>query len=453
MQKFSVVSLFSGCGGLDLGFKDFGFDLAYACDNDPAAIDCFKRNVHADAVVRSVESEEFRNDLESIGKADVVLGGFPCQGFSKAGPKIESDPRNQLYTEMKNAVARLKPSVFVAENVDGISQNFGGVFVKRIVQEFGQLGYTVDSKILQAAEFGVPQFRRRIFFVGVRNSISETFEWPKPTCVVNARNGEFKISDHPSLFEPPQKKKRGSPTSIGAAIGDIRELDTGKSDHAVTFTWPEKYLAVFNAIAPGQKLCNVRHSESSIYTWMIPEVFGKVSSREIEILETIAKNRRHKIHGSIPNGNPLSQETIERLAGLNDISQNIASLLKKDYLKKIDNRYDLKGAMFCSGLFKRPKWDEPAPTVLTLFHNPRYFLHPLENRPFSLRECARLQSFPDSFQITSDAVDLVSGYRLIGNAVPPTISRLIAENVFKLMSQKPRRKRSNEAALSNLVPR
>lgn len=89
MQR--VVSLFSGCGGLDLGFKVCGFDLIYACDSDPAAVDCYARNVDVNVHVRDVTSSEFRADIAAIGKADVVLGGFPCQGFSKAGPKSIDD--------------------------------------------------------------------------------------------------------------------------------------------------------------------------------------------------------------------------------------------------------------------------------------------------------------------------------------------------------------------------
>ncbi len=115
-----------------------------------------------------------------------------------------------------------------------------------------------------------------------------------------------------------------------------------------------------------------------------------------------------------------------------------ASLISKGYLKAKDGKYDLKGAMFCSGIFKRPRWQEPSPTVLTNFHNPRYFLHPLENRPFSLRECARLQGFPDTFLFTGcdSKVDLKSGYRLVGNAVPPPLSRLFAAATLHFLVQK-----------------
>ena len=98
---------------------------------------------------------------------------------------------------------------------------------------------------------------------------------------------------------------------------------------------------------------------------------------------------------------------IELIVGRNHFSLN--------YIKAKEDGYDLKGAMFCSGLFKRPKWDEPSPTVLTNFHNPRYFLHPSEYRPFTLRECARLQGFDDTFLFHGDGsiYSLEDGYRLV----------------------------------------
>ena len=169
-------------------------------------------------------------------------------------------------------------------------------------------------------------------------------------------------------------------------------------DHEVTNKWPAEYAHIFRSVGAGQKLCNVRHSPTSVYTWQIPEVFGRVSNRERLILETIGRHRRHKQYGDIPNGNPLPTQEIERLSGLRAIEPEIRELRSKGYLKPVNDGYDLKGAMFCSGLFKRPLWNEPAPTVLTNFHNPRFFLHPLEDRPFTLRECARLQSFGDSFE-------------------------------------------------------
>jgi DNA (cytosine-5)-methyltransferase 1 len=445
MKMRSVVSLFSGCGGLDLGFKEYAFDLTYACDIDPAALDCYARNIDRHVFLRDVASSEFHADIAAIGSADVVLGGFPCQGFSKAGPKKVSDTRNVLYREMKNAIAKLRPYLFIAENVDGLSQNFAGEYLKLILQDFKEIGYNVQYRILDATAFGLAQHRRRIFFVGIRLPSTYTFQWPSPTHEVKLRNGEFKVPEESieqlPLFQwassnstPVLEKTR----TIQDAIVDLVELDEKIPDHQVTKDWPQKYEAVFKAIKEGQKLCNVRHASTSVYTWEIPEVFGEVTQRERFILKTISKYRRHKKYGDIANGNPLPIEEIERLSGLRQVQREITSLISKGYLKEKDSKYDLKGAMFCSGIFKRPHWDEPSPTVLTNFHNPRYFLHPLKDRPFSLRECARLQGFPDTFVFTGfgSKVDLVSGYRLVGNAVPPPLSRLFAAAAWQFLVEK-----------------
>ncbi|MEX0724985.1 MAG: DNA cytosine methyltransferase [Planctomycetaceae bacterium] len=437
-----VVSIFSGCGGLDLGFKEAGFELVFACDTDKAAVDCYSRNVDKNVFVRDVRSREFHADIMDIASCDVVLGGFPCQGFSKAGPKREGDDRNTLYVEMRKVVEILRPSIFIAENVDGLRQNYAGQYLKRIVADFEAIGYDVDQHVLDTAAYGVPQHRRRIFFVGTLQGSDDLFVWPHPTHRAKTRNGEFKLADRggPNLFADlagPSRDQHERARTIKDAIQDLVELRPGVPDHAVTYAWPKKYEAIFRAINEGQKLCNVRHADTSVYTWQVPEVFGEVTDRELLVLETISRHRRHKQYGDIPNGNPLPLGEIERLTGTSGLKTEILSLMMKHYLKDMGERYDLQGAMFCSGLFKRPRWNEPSPTVLTNFHNPRYFLHPLKDRPFSLRECARLQTFPDAFEITGDGekVDLVSGYRLIGNAVPPLLSRHFADAVRRFLSR------------------
>ena len=92
MANFRVVSVFCGCGGLDLGFLRAGFELVYACDNDPAAVACYRRNLDERVFCRDATSDEFHADIRNVGRCDVVLGGFPCQGFSKAGPKQKVTP-------------------------------------------------------------------------------------------------------------------------------------------------------------------------------------------------------------------------------------------------------------------------------------------------------------------------------------------------------------------------
>ena len=423
----TVVSLFTGCGGLDLGFHEEGFRAIYAADNDPAAIAVYRENIGPFAYVRDVTTPLFHEEIRKLGNADVVLGGFPCQGFSKAGPKNHSDQRNVLYLEMRQTISELRPKLFVAENVDGLSQNFGGTFLRAITEDFTTVGYRVEHRIVDAVAYGVPQHRRRVIFVGVRSDQPD-FSWPDPTHELPRRNGESNINlAVKSLWDFSDESARKA-VSIRDALATLPPLEiTG--DHSVTNNWPKKYELVFKAIGPGQKLCNVRHSPTSVYTWQIPEVFGTVSERQREILETLARNRRHKRYGSIPNGNPLSVLDISILLDAKISECDIEQLVEMGYLKQIDEKYDLKGAMFCSGLFKRPLWDEPSPTVLTNFHNPRYFLHPSEDRPFTLRECARLQGFPDSFRFTDAGINLEDGYRLVGNAVPPTISRVFAKAI------------------------
>ncbi|MEG4070715.1 DNA cytosine methyltransferase [Microcoleus sp. Pol11C2] len=425
---FSVVSLFSGCGGLDIGFKELGFELIYACDSDAAAVDCYSRNVDQNVFLRDVTSSDFHEDIKQLGHCDVVLGGFPCQGFSKAGPKNENDTRNTLYTQMWRAVNKLRPAIFIAENVDGINQNFKGNYLKCIIEDFKQIGYRVEYRTLDTVWFGVAQHRRRTFFVGVPEEAENTFRFPSPTYEIKARNGEYKLFNELNDDEISSRQLKPVLT-IKDAISDLLELDSKVPDHKITTNWPKTYKFIFKSIKQGQKLCNVRHSSSSVYTWEIPEFFGEVTERERIILENIGKHRRHKKYGAIPNGNPIPTKEIEMLSQLTDIELELKSLMSKGYLKQKDGKYDLKGAMFCSGLFKKPFWNEPSPTILTNFYNPRYFLHPLKDRPFSLRECARLQGFPDIFIFTegSSQLDLVSGYRLVGNAVPPPISKLFAK--------------------------
>ena len=434
-HKPRVLSLFSGCGGLDIPFSSGRYEIVCAIDNDPAAIRCLEANLGCNTAVMDVTSDRFEQQLKDYGAVDIVLGGFPCQGFSKSGPKKADDPRNKLYKAMLRAVEVCKPAMFLAENVDGMAQNFKGSFVEQIKNDFGRLEYSVESRILNAVNYGVPQFRRRIFFVGTAEGMNARFEWPAPTNFGESRNGEFKtawdIGTQPDLFQP---EPLLPPRTMSDAISDLLEDGTEVPDQKPAVRIRERDSNVMARIKEGQKLCNVRFSDTSVYTWDIPEVFGETSEREKAILLTIGKNRRKKQYGTIPNGNPLPLGTISELSGLELKRSELDDLANRGFLKRIDKRYDLKGAMFCSGLYKRPKWNEPSPTVLTVFNNPRYFFHPLEERPFSVRECARLQSFPDDFKFMDTGIGAEDAYRLIGNAVPPRLAAALQESIWKYVS-------------------
>jgi DNA (cytosine-5)-methyltransferase 1 len=421
---FRAVSLFSGCGGMDLGFAGAGFSIVRAIDLDPAAAAVHADNFGAPAVAGDVTRTDFAAWRRELGSLDVVLGGFPCQGFSKAGPKRADDPRNGLYRAMLDAVAELEPAIFVAENVEGLAQNFGGRYLELILTDFARLGYQVAVALIDAIGYGVPQHRRRIFFVGTAAG-TPPVSWPQPAHAVRVRNGEsgrvgLASAGGVGLLEP---------VPVSAAIGDLRSLDAAVPGHEVITGWPGRYEAIIKAIGPGQKLCNVRHGPESVRTWDIPQAFGPVTAAERDVLEAIARIRRHRKYGTIPNGNPLPVPVIEELTGQRGLRPVLAGLCERGFAKVLDGCYDLRGGLFCSGQFRRPRWDDPAPTVLTQFGNPRYFLHPLEDRPFSLREAARLQGFPDTFVLRPPGVSLPDAFRLAGNAVPPPLARALAGQV------------------------
>ena len=438
-EQFRVLSLFSGCGGLDLPFSEPHYRVVKAYDSDPAAVCCLRTNLGIDAEVMDVTDPVFPYKLQAVGHIDLVLGGFPCQGFSKAGPKRSDDPRNRLYEAMLQAVVMTQPALFIAENVDGMAQNFSGTFVGQIKDDFHRAGYGVSYRILNAVNFGVPQYRRRIFFVGVRQDVAVPFMWPEETHYGGSRNGEFKtgweVDEHPSLFRLNQLLR---PRTICDAIGDLLGQNETFPDH-VCAGYSEDDVKVMRKSSEGQKLCNVRFSDTSIYTWDIPAVFGETTNCERRILLTIGKNRRKSIYGSVPNGNPLSLAVISELSGVAVGESELVSLVERGFLKRMGDRFDLKGAMFCSGLYKRPKWDEPSPTVLTVFDNPRFFFHSKLDRPFTIRECARLQSFPDTFRFLGTGISIKDAYRLIGNAVPPEMAHALERQVRRFLLKTRRR--------------
>lgn len=395
-EPLKVLSLFAGCGGLDLGFKQAGFELVWANEIDPHACLTYKNNIgnHVyEGDIRDIQRDNLPADI------DIVIGGFPCQGFSMAGKRDVNDERNFLYREMKRIIGLVKPRFFVAENVRGLISMEKGRVLEKILNDFRELGYHVDYRLLYAPDFGVPQERYRIFIVGTIEE--EDIPFPEP-------------------YVYPYK-------TVRETIGDIISLGA-LSNHEITQKWPHTYNLIMQRIAEGQKLCNSRHGNSSVYTWDIPEVYGEVTDEETEILLTIAKNRRHKIYGP-KDGNPLSASVISSLIGweIERVYPIIESLINKEYLIEKDNKFDITKATFTR--FKRLSWDTPSPTVLTNFDNPRNYIHPSENRPLTVREAARIQTFPDEFIFYGP---YQKQYTQVGNAVPPLLAYHIAETIKKM---------------------
>jgi DNA (cytosine-5)-methyltransferase 1 len=176
-----VLSLFSGAGGLDLGLAVAGHEIVWANDDDPDCVNTYRRNLGDHIVlgdIRAISSAE-------MPSCDLVVGGFPCQGFSLANMRrTPDDERNVLYREFVRVVADKRPAFFLAENVKGILSLDRGTAIARIVADFAQLGYEVAYRLVNAADYGVPQTRMRVFIVGVRNDKAVAgvrFEYPRPT--------------------------------------------------------------------------------------------------------------------------------------------------------------------------------------------------------------------------------------------------------------------------------
>lgn len=175
-----IVSLFSGAGGLDLGLKNAGHDLIWANDIDQDAVETYRHNIGSHVVLADI-AELSDGD---IPKGDVVVGGFPCQGFSLANLRRSGeDTRNKLYLQFLRAVTVTRPLYFIAENVRGILSLDGGEAINRIVSDFSSAGYRVKYELFNAADFGVPQSRFRVIIAGTRNDlpVNADFQFPIPT--------------------------------------------------------------------------------------------------------------------------------------------------------------------------------------------------------------------------------------------------------------------------------
>lgn len=173
-----VVSLFSGAGGLDLGFQMAGHNIIWANDIYSDAVETYRHNLGNHIVCGDIS----KVSEEDIPDCDIIIGGFPCQGFSVANTKRhESDERNALYKELIRIIKAKRPKFFLAENVKGLTNLAQGKVFQMILHDFSELGYKVKYKILNAADYGVPQTRERVIIVGVRNDIDFEYTYPLPT--------------------------------------------------------------------------------------------------------------------------------------------------------------------------------------------------------------------------------------------------------------------------------
>lgn len=351
-MKYSVVDLFCGAGGLSKGFLDAGFDVKLGVDFDDAALKTFANN-HGNAIAKKLDLfnldnvVKIKNILNELGveKLDVLIGGPPCQGFSLAGNRIESDERNALYTAMVKTAELLKPRVVLLENVPGMLTLYNGKVKQRIFEDFENLGYTMNVKVLYAPEYGVPQIRKRAFFVGLLKS-NEKFTYPEPLL----SSDKFITCEDAISDLPPLQTDKGN-IIYGEEIQDY-------------FTLPKTQY---------QKEMRLRSSK----------VYNHIGSIPIE--------KTKKMISLVPEG------------------KNYKSL-PEEYRKL----YKYHEAL--------TRYDSKKPS-LTINTGHRSHFHYKWNRIPTVRESARLQSFPDDFIFFGNKSQQ---YKQVGNAVPPLLGKAIA---------------------------
>lgn len=332
METYNFIDLFSGAGGLLRGFMNAGFEPTFSVEMWEPAVETHKKNYPNVAIkaadIRNITDEELS---PYIGKVDVIVGGPPCQGFSTIGKRLVKDPRNELVFEFIRFVQVIRPKVFLMENVRGLLSSDGGKTKEAIENEYREIGYTVKSKVLCAADFGVPQLRNRVFFLGIRNDLELTPEFPSAT--------------HTS----------DNYTTVGNAINDLLGREYEVANHV-----PMKHNKTVEA-----RIACIREGE-----------------------------------GIPAEGLP----------------ENVARGSRSDYKGNTIKNF--------SHVYKRLSRFRPATTMVP-GHN-AFPLHPVANRSLTVREAARIQTFPDDVVFYGSRQDQCIQ---VGNAVPVLLAEVLAKHI------------------------
>lgn len=353
-----VVDLFCGCGGLSEGFQGAGFHTVAGLDVNINMVKTFAFNHPGSHAILGditcLAPEDLFQDPK-IKREDIalVMGGPPCQGFSTVGDRHAADPRNRLFYEFVRFVEEINPPLFLMENVPGLLTMQGGLVREIILKEFQNIGYEVAVKLLDASRFGVPQKRKRVFFLGNRVDI-----------------------DSESLFPP---EKESSPPSVDEAIGDLPPLFAGE----------DAFRMDYNGAARTEYQHLMRKGSEKIFNHKSPSHSPLVMNR----IRALSEGQNHQ---DLP-------KTLQLSSGYPNI-------------------------------YGRLWGDRPADVITGNFgcvSAPGRFIHPHQDRVLSVREGARLQSFPDDFIVLGRNQSIQ--YKQVGNAVPPLLARSIAKKLREIL--------------------
>ncbi|WP_165726288.1 DNA cytosine methyltransferase [Pseudoalteromonas sp. SA25] len=372
-MKPTAISLFCGAGGCSLGFKQAGYSILFANDKDAAAAETYRNNFpETTCSEQDIDTLDFKKLLPSLGlkqgELDILIGGPPCQGFSTAGTRFWDDPRNNLLKSYINALKALKPKWFLMENVEGLLTSNKGKYVFEASKAFLELGYDIRIEKVYSQEYGIPQRRKRVLIVGNLNG--HEFKMPSPTLKVSGQI--FKNSD----------------VTLQHAIQSLPRATNEKNKLLASILSPPKDN--FDRL--------MRDGADFISDHYSPVVDG------IQ-LERISNLKPGQTMKDLPEN--LQHESFKKRA-----NRRVA-----------DGTPTEKRGGAPSGI-KRLHHNEPCLTITGAAT--RELIHPTENRPLTLREAARIQTFPDSFNFYGNKSQKV---QQVGNAIPPILARIFAEHI------------------------
>ena len=358
MEKLKVADIFCGAGGLSYGFaNNRNFELVFANDIDNDAINSYQQNHKTISVFNSDIANLQEQSLKNFSQIDILLGGPPCQSYSTLG-KRQMDSRANLFKEYLRILKIISPQMFIFENVRGLVSMQNGSLFPYICSEFKKLGYFINYKIINSAEFGVPQIRERIIVVGTKQN--------KSFCFPNGKYGESNLLDKKNKF-----------ITIKDAIDDLPVIQSGENGNFKGYRF----------------------------------------SPNNEFLTFVRKTNNLTEHSS-PKNNPNLIKIMQTL---------------KDGESKDDLPLDIRPKSGYKNTYAKMWWDRPAPTITRNFATPSSSrcIHPRDSRALSIREGARLQSFPDDYIFCGSE----QSKRLqIGNAVPPLLSIALSQAVEKFFN-------------------
>ncbi|MGQ2943705.1 DNA cytosine methyltransferase [Blastomonas fulva] len=423
----TAIDLFAGAGGMSEGFSQAGFQTLFANDHEKPALATYRRNHDTPETssddIESIDAGSIRNRLGlNAGDLDVLVGGPPCQGFSTYGKRDEDDARNQLYMHFIRFLEEFKPKAYVIENVTGIISMSGGLVVEDICRRLRNLGYGSAVWTLDAREYGVPQRRKRVFITGLANGLE--LAPPIASHAIKAQHSEH------DLFGS------GLPTAltIHDAISDLpaRTLKPRQTHEALPYEAKPQ--------TDYQK--KMREGSDEITNHSSKQMLG---IRRLRLALMHPGDYGTKIEERLASSG-LSEDIILKMLGGDDLrdmnecrkEDREKELLLRKMLSEGNTTIDtIKSFMDSQGFankYRRLKWDEPSHTLVAhMARDCSDFVHPKIDRFISVREAARLQSFPDRYYFMDSQFCQL---RQIGNAVPPILARAVAEAVKLGISNK-----------------